>query len=211
MAERALLDLSGLIVDENRHMRLLLRSVLGAFGLRRMREARDGAEGLCLLRDAAPDFIITSAVMAGLNGLEFTRYVRASPGRVTPFVPVLMISAHNDRQTLSAARDAGINEFLPKPVTPRAVLDHLTTVIKAARPFVRTDDYFGPCRRRRHGARHDGGERRGPGGAVFYSPRVEGPPSRWVWEHQGRPPLDDSGDPPRRPVNGGDNERNPVR
>ena len=48
-----------------------------------------------------------------------------------------------------AARDAGIREFLAKPVSPRNVYARLVSALNSDRSFVRVDDYFGPDRRRR--------------------------------------------------------------
>jgi DNA-binding response OmpR family regulator len=47
------------------------------------------------------------------------------------------------------ARDAGVNEFVAKPVTARTLLDRIVATIYRPRAFVRTKDYFGPDRRRR--------------------------------------------------------------
>jgi hypothetical protein len=58
------------------------------------------------------------------------------------------------------ARDAGVNEFLAKPVSVKAILTRLISVIEHPRPFVRTKTYFGPCRRRRVDDEYRGPERR---------------------------------------------------
>ena len=58
------------------------------------------------------------------------------------------------------ARDAGVNEFMAKPLTARGVLERLALVIDHPRPFIRSDDYFGPDRRRRTDPRYDGPWRR---------------------------------------------------
>jgi DNA-binding response OmpR family regulator len=47
------------------------------------------------------------------------------------------------------ARDAGVTEFVAKPLTAKAVLERIQAVIYRPRPFVRTPNYFGPDRRRR--------------------------------------------------------------
>ena len=58
------------------------------------------------------------------------------------------------------ARDAGVNEFMAKPITARGVLERLALVIDHPRPFIRSDDYFGPDRRRRHDPKYAGPWRR---------------------------------------------------
>ncbi len=57
------------------------------------------------------------------------------------------------------ARDAGVNEFIAKPVSVKTMMSRLVAVIEHPRPYVRTNSYFGPCRRRR-GEEYRGPERR---------------------------------------------------
>lgn len=57
------------------------------------------------------------------------------------------------------ARDAGVNEFIAKPVSVKTMMSRLSAVIEHPHPFVRTNGYFGPCRRRRV-EEHTGEERR---------------------------------------------------
>jgi DNA-binding response OmpR family regulator len=58
------------------------------------------------------------------------------------------------------ARDAGVNEFIAKPVSVKTLMQRLVAVIESPRPYVRTEAYFGPCRRRRGAEEHRGPERR---------------------------------------------------
>ena len=62
---------------------------------------------------------------------------------------MIMLTGHADKDHVMAARDAGVHEFLAKPVSPRNVYGRLLSVLNSNRPFVRNDDYFGPDRRRR--------------------------------------------------------------
>ena len=71
-----------------------------------------------------------------------------------------MITGHSTERRVNEARDVGVNEFLAKPVTARAVIDRLTQLIENPRPFVRSNDYFGPDRRRRDSPRYQGPRRR---------------------------------------------------
>jgi two-component system chemotaxis response regulator CheY len=57
------------------------------------------------------------------------------------------------------ARDAGVNEFLAKPLSARAVLERLHRAIGQSQAFVRREGYVGPDRRRR---RHAEGQFLGP-------------------------------------------------
>ena len=71
-----------------------------------------------------------------------------------------MLTGHTSVDHVQAARDAGVNEFLAKPVSSKAILSRLVAVIEHPRPFVRTKVYFGPCRRRRREGDYHGPERR---------------------------------------------------
>ena len=86
---------------------------------------------------------------------------RIHPLRMQAHSPlgVTEVLAFNEVSLLRQARDAGINEFLAKPVSVKAVMTRLTSVIENPRPYVRTKLYFGPCRRRRAGE-YQGPERR---------------------------------------------------
>jgi DNA-binding response OmpR family regulator len=84
--------------------------------------------------------------MAPMDGLELTRLIRTSEDSPDPFVPIIMLSGHVDR--MRAARDAGVSEFMMKPVSVRTFLACLGAVVERPRPFVRANGYFGPDRRR---------------------------------------------------------------
>ncbi len=87
--------------------------------------------------------------MSPIDGVEFTRLVRQAADSPNPFLPIIMLTGHAARARVEEARDAGVTEFVVKPVTAKAVLDRINAVVNKARPFIRTQEYFGPDRRRR--------------------------------------------------------------
>jgi CheY-like chemotaxis protein len=149
-----------LVVDDNQHMRKLVVTILQAFGAIQIFEAADGEHAWAILRDANPDVILLDWQMEGMNGLEFARMVRTSANSPNPFLPIIMLTGHTHIDHVRQARDAGVNEFLAKPVSVKAILSRLISVIEHPRPFVRTKSYFGPCRRRRGNDEYRGPERR---------------------------------------------------
>lgn len=149
-----------LVVDDNVHMRKLVVTILQAFGAVQIFEADSGEHAWALLRDANPDVIVLDWMMEGMSGLEFVRQVRTSAQTPNPFVPVIMLTGHTHIDHVRQARDAGVNEFLAKPVSVKAILTRLISVIEHPRPYVRTKSYFGPCRRRRGVDEYRGPERR---------------------------------------------------
>jgi CheY-like chemotaxis protein len=149
-----------LVVDDNPHMRKLVVTILQALGTSQIFEATDGEQAWKLLKDANPDVLITDWMMEPLNGLELTRQLRTSAQSPNPFIPVIMLTGNTHIDHVRQARDAGVNEFLAKPVSVKAILTRLLAVIEHPRPYVRTKVYFGPCRRRRGHAVYRGPERR---------------------------------------------------
>jgi two-component system chemotaxis response regulator CheY len=149
-----------LLVDDNHHMRVLIGEILRAIGVHGVYEATDGAEGLTLMRHHAIDIVMTDLAMEPLDGIDFVRLLRNSPDSPSQMCPVIMITGHSTQKRVREARDAGVTEFLAKPVTARGVIDRITQVIEHPRPFIRTEDYFGPDRRRRSDPNYAGPWRR---------------------------------------------------
>lgn len=138
-----------LLVDDNHHMRVLLGEILKAVGVRHIFEASDGAQGLQMMRNHAVDIVMTDLSMQPLDGIDFVRLLRRSPESPNQMCPVIMITGHATAARVQEARNAGVNEFLAKPLTARGVVERLMQVVDHPRAFVKTADYFGPDRRRR--------------------------------------------------------------
>ena len=149
-----------LLVDDNHYMRVLLAEILRAVGVNHIYEANDGAEGLQMMRDHAVDVVMTDLSMQPLDGIDFVRLLRNSPDSPNQMAPVIMITGHSTFARVNEARDAGVSEFLAKPLTARGVVERLHQAVEHPRSFVRTDDYFGPDRRRRNDPAYNGPRRR---------------------------------------------------
>ena len=149
-----------LVVDDNAHMRKLVTTILQAFGVVQIYEAENGQRAWQVLRESNPDVIVLDWVMDGMSGIELVQMLRTNPQTPNPFVPVIMLTGHTSLDHVMLARDAGVNEFIAKPVSVKTMMTRLVAVIESPRPFVRTTAYFGPCRRRRGADEYRGPERR---------------------------------------------------
>ena len=149
-----------LTVDDNQHMRMLLGEILRAVGVREIFEAADGAAALRLMHGQAVDIVVTDLSMKPMDGIEFMRKLRNDSDSPGQLIPVIMLTGHSTAQWVGEARDAGVNEFITKPVTARSVIDRIWRVVMKPRPFVRSPTYFGPDRRRRVEQRYQGPWRR---------------------------------------------------
>jgi CheY-like chemotaxis protein len=149
-----------LVVDDNIHMRKLVVTILQAFGVIQIFEAESGERAWTVLREANPDVVVLDWMMEGISGLDLVQMIRTDGQTPNPFVPVIMLTGHTHIDRVRQARDAGINEFIAKPVSVKTMMSRLMSVIENPRPFVRTKSYFGPCRRRRGNNEYRGPERR---------------------------------------------------
>jgi two-component system, chemotaxis family, chemotaxis protein CheY len=155
-----------LIVDDNLHMRKMLSEVVRAIGAASVYEAPNGVQAWAKFRDLNPDIIFLDWMMPGMTGLEFARLARTSEESPNPYVAIVMVTGYTQAEHVRQARDAGVTEFLAKPISANTVLARMTAVIENPRSFVRTPDYFGPCRRRRNDENYRGPERRAPAAAA---------------------------------------------
>lgn len=151
--------IKALIVDDYQPMRNVLRMVLRDIGIREIEDAKNGREALSKLKDFRADVVITDYKMAPINGAELIRKIRAGYEGVDSHTPIIVVSAYTDMPVIQKARDAGMTEFLAKPVSTKLLYMRLRSVIETPRPFVHSDDFFGPDRRRRM-LRIQGSERR---------------------------------------------------
>lgn len=138
-----------MVVEDNQHFRLLIRTVLQTLGITQVEEAQDGAAALARLHHFAADFVIVDWKMDPMDGIAFSHHIRKSPDSSNPTLPIIMVTGYSEPALLAEARDAGVNEFLTKPISAKGLVGRITSVITTPRPFVRSDSYFGPDRRRR--------------------------------------------------------------
>ncbi|MDX2235388.1 MAG: response regulator [Hyphomonadaceae bacterium] len=151
--------IAALIVDDNAHMRTIVYTLLHALGVADIRQASDGAEANILLEEWRPDVIIVDQNMQPMNGTAFSRMLRRTSQNCYD-TPIIMLTAHTERSIVEAARDAGIDEILAKPISAKALLARLNAVTHERRAFVRAPGYIGPDRRRRTKANYMGPRRR---------------------------------------------------
>ena len=160
MAEYNIERLNVLVVDDNRHMRFLVRMILKSLGVREIIEAEEGESALKALRNFDADIVVCDWNMQPMDGIEFTKLVRTSDDSPNAYVPIIMLTGHTEVGRVVTARDAGVNEFLAKPVSAKKIYQRIKEILDNPRQYVRTPTYFGPDRRRRQDPEYSGEERR---------------------------------------------------
>jgi len=139
-----------LLVDDSRHMRQLMRSIITTAGGRYFADATDGSEALKTLSEFKADVILSEINLTPMDGLEMVAALRSNTSDdFNAFTPVILITAHTEYETIIKARDTGINEILAKPVSQEALLKRIKAVVRNPREFIKVKDYVGPDRRRK--------------------------------------------------------------
>lgn len=137
-----------LVVDDEPYMRKVVRTLLMSIGVRTIYEAPDGPAGLELIRTMAPDVVILDWEMPGLDGAGFVRMVRSPETFPFPDTPIIMLTGHGERSRVIEAVQIGVNEFLLKPVSSKALQDRLVAVLAKPRRVVSSGAYYGPAPRK---------------------------------------------------------------
>ena len=102
-----------LVVDDDERARRLLESLLQAEGFEALLAA-NGGEALKLAQQAQPDLILLDVMMPGMNGFEVAEKLKADAH--TKSIPIIVVSALEDRDSRIRGLEAGAEEFLTKPV-----------------------------------------------------------------------------------------------
>jgi two-component system, chemotaxis family, chemotaxis protein CheY len=147
-AEYLIQQLRVLVVDDNAFMRTVVRGLLHNIGVKKIYEAGDGIAALEIIRESSPDVVVLDWEMPLLNGPELVRIVRSPGVFPMPDIPIIMLSAHGERWRIVEAVKLGVNEFLCKPVSAKALLERLISILVKPRESVRVGEYYGPAPRR---------------------------------------------------------------
>jgi CheY-like chemotaxis protein len=152
-----------LIIDDNRNAAEIVRSILSSVGAQQMEIAATADKAFQILQSEPYDLIIVDQNLGkGDEGIALVKRIRTDPASTNPYLPILMLTGYTEQRRVQAARDAGVTEFLSKPFTIVGLLRRMEALIHAPRAFVRSQDYFGPDRRRRQDPDYKGPERRRP-------------------------------------------------
>lgn len=114
-----------LLVEDDRDTREMYSEFLSYAGLR-VEATSSASRALERARDERPDVVVTDIAMPGMDGLELSRRLRATPP--TREVPIIAVSGNPTER----ARDAGCDVVLEKPCAPDRLLHAIEDVLGKA-------------------------------------------------------------------------------
>lgn len=138
-----------LVVDPNAYMRGVIADSLRRLMISNITSAATAIEAFTVGRNLKPDLIFVDWDAGRMSGLEFTREIRRNTTGILRETPIILLAGAIDQEQLMSARQAGINEFLLKPVSAQGVLSRIEEIVLRPRKFIDSRSYVGPCRRRK--------------------------------------------------------------
>lgn len=123
-------NLKILVVDDFSTMRRIVKNLLVELGFTAalIQEADDGVNAMAMLKAQPFDFVVTDWNMPNMTGIDLLKAIRAEPALKA--LPVLMVTAENNRDQIIAAAQAGVNGYIVKPFTAATLEEKLNKVFE---------------------------------------------------------------------------------
>ena len=136
-----------LLADPNPYYRRILHSMLRNFGAKNIQEADTFEAASAVLNTGHLDLVLCDYGISDRSGLTLVRQIRANRKSRNREVPILVMVGDPKIEIVEAARDAGANMVIGKPISPGALFDRLLWVALVQRQFCETETFYGPDRR----------------------------------------------------------------
>jgi two-component system alkaline phosphatase synthesis response regulator PhoP len=116
-----------LIVDDEADIQELLKYNLVKEGFE-VKTASDGVKGVQVAKDFIPDLILLDIMMPKQDGIETCRQIRELPELAETFV--IFLTARSEEYSEVAAFDMGADDYITKPIKPRALISRIKAMFR---------------------------------------------------------------------------------
>lgn len=120
-----------LIVDDEAPIREMIAVALEMADYHCL-EAEDAQQAHSLVVDRQPDLILLDWMMPGTSGIEFARRLKRDP--ITAEIPIIMLTARSEEDNKILGLEAGADDYITKPFSPRELVARLKAVLRRATP-----------------------------------------------------------------------------
>lgn len=120
-----------LVVDDEAAIREMIQFSLRRSGME-VEGAADAREALAAVSEHKPDIILMDWMMPGVSGLELTRRLRKDS--YTENIPIIMLTAKVTEDDKVAGLEAGTDDYVIKPFSPRELLARIRAVTRRSNP-----------------------------------------------------------------------------
>lgn len=115
-----------LVVDDDRQITRVLKTALASKGYV-IRTASDGDEALAVMKEWAPDLLLTDLKMPHLDGLALCQRVRSKS-----HIPIIVLSVKGDEKSKVEALDAGADDYVTKPFNTNELFARVRAALRRA-------------------------------------------------------------------------------
>ena len=149
-----------LVLGGKTHMIGLLRSIMNIIGITRITLVEDSRRALELLSMEHFTSVFFDPNTADMDGMSFVVAARRREGMLNPMIPIFALQDRARRRDVERARDVGVTDVITAPISPRNLMTKLRAAVSAPRPFIVSNQFFGPDRRSRARPSYYGSDRR---------------------------------------------------
>lgn len=128
--------LSLLIVEDEKNIAHLMGDILAPL-FYEVHYAQDGLSGLNKFKKLRPDIVICDVLMPLKDGLSLAKSIKD----LSPNTPIIVISAHSDKEKLLKAIDVNVNKYLIKPVIPEELIASVKSLASNMSKVTKMGDY----------------------------------------------------------------------
>ena len=132
-----------LLVDDQRFVRSIVRSMLSSVEGLVILEAESGKRALEILAADHVDIVVMDINMPDLNGLQARKAIRTSTGGVRPLIPVVMLTSLNDMAVVRSCGELDCQGFLLKPVSKTDLISKLARALEREWTLREPGHYWG--------------------------------------------------------------------
>ena len=139
-----------LLIDHNQKSLDMLSSIFHGFGVKQQIKRSTTAEAVSTVETRDVDLILIDCSMPGMDGYDFTKWLRRETPPPIRYTPVILLTGHAAQSRVHKGRDCGASFVVTKPLTPTVLLQRILWLGGDERSFVECDTYVGPDRRVRN-------------------------------------------------------------
>lgn len=146
-----LLKIPLLIIDSNELSRSFTRSLCRNMHFGDILIAGNSTDALDLLGTKLVGLVLCDCALKPMDAYSFVRKVRANEERwiTDSKVPIIMVDSEGSPAGFMEARDAGVNDYLVRPLVMQRLMNSVSSVLASKQPYIKNKTYIGPCRRRK--------------------------------------------------------------
>lgn len=126
-----------LIVEDNVPTTLLLKSILKRKFQCNIKSVSNGYEALNYILTEKPDLILLDYLMPEMDGYEFLKKIRDNKNLSN--IPVIIVSAVNEKNMVRKMKNLGINDYLLKPIDLNVTIDRIAKIMSDRNKNLRSD------------------------------------------------------------------------